>query len=68
MILMNNLATLFGPHCYSANFVRVSMALYYEKILWLKPCPVKESLNKQLFTGNIHLILAGETVVNSVWS
>ena len=31
----------------------------------LKP---KESLNKQLFTGNIHLILAGETVVNSVWS
>jgi hypothetical protein len=28
----------------------------------------KESLNKQLFTGNIHLILAGETVVNSVWS
>jgi Uma2 family endonuclease len=30
--------------------------------------PFKESLNKQLFTGNIHLILAGETVVNSVWS
>jgi hypothetical protein len=41
MILMNHLARLFAPHCYSANFVRVSMALYYKKILWLKPCPVK---------------------------
>jgi hypothetical protein len=29
---------------------------------------VKESLNKQLFTGNIHLLLAGETVANSAWS
>jgi putative DNA methylase len=29
---------------------------------------IKESLNKQLFTGNIHLLLAGETVANSAWS
>ncbi len=28
----------------------------------------KESLNKQLFSRNIRLILAGETVMNSVLS
>jgi hypothetical protein len=28
----------------------------------------KEALNKQLFAGNIHLILAGEMIASSVWS
>ncbi len=61
---MNHIAGLFDPHCYSANFVRVSMALYYEKILRLKAGPVKFWLAAVDFFDLIKVKPASENICN----